>query len=210
VGVINGPPPSLSSLDQTGSPFELLSGDAGNLDAVWDATRGDVVSSLGDVIARRAPASELPGVVDRLAAVKRLAALPQVGSARLVLSPDKRTFRSAERTSLKIEGVDGRYLILANISGNGKIQFVYPLTGDDPMIMQSQEGAAKEIGEIVIGAPFGSEVIVAVTSRRRLTALEQQLIRNHDRQGARQFIESLSRLPAGEAEISFLSFFTEP
>jgi hypothetical protein len=111
---------------------------------------------------------------------------------------------------LKIEGVDGRYLILANISGNGKIQFVYPLRGDEPMVMLSQAGAAKDIGEIVIGPPFGSEVIVAVASRRRLTALEQQLIRNHDQQGARQFVELLSQLPAAEAEISLLSFFTEP
>ena len=80
-----------------------------------------MVSSLGDIVARRATLAQIPGVVDRLAAVKHLAALPQTGKGRLVLSPDKRTFRNAERTNLKIEGVDGRYLILANISGNGKI-----------------------------------------------------------------------------------------
>jgi hypothetical protein len=208
--VINGPPPSMTSLDQTGAPFVLLSADEGNLDAVWDTVKGDVVSSLGDIIARRATSRQITGVVDRLAAVKRLAALPQIGRARLVLTPDKRSFRDGERTNLKIEGVDGRYLILANISGDGKIQFVYPLAGDDPMILPSRERAAKDIGEIVIGAPFGSEVIVAVASRRRLTALEQQLIRNHDQQGARQFVDFLSQLSAADAEISFLSFFTEP
>jgi hypothetical protein len=209
VGVLNGAVPSTSS-NQTGAAFVLVPSDAGGLDAVWDAKTGDVVSSLGDIIARRTTPAQIPGVVDRLAAVRHLAALPQTGSGRLVLSPDKRTFRNSERTNLKIDGVDGRYLILANISGNGKIQFVYPLRGDDPMVMLPQQGAAKEIGEIVIGPPFGSEVVVAVASRHRLTALEQQLIRNHDQQGARQFIDFLSQLPPGEAEISFLSFFTEP
>ena len=210
LGVINGPLPSMTSLDQTGAPFVLLRADAGNLDAVWDAATGDVVSSLGDIIARRATPNQIPGVVDRLAAVKRLAALPQIGRARLVLSPDKRTFRNAERTHLKIEGVDGRYPDPRQHFGQRQDSVRLPAPGDDPMVMLSQEGAAKEIGEIVIGAPFGSEVIVAVASRRRLTALEQQLIRNHDQQGARQFVEFLSQLPAADAEISFLSFFTEP
>lgn len=209
LGVIGAMPPT-ASLGAAGSPFELVRPDAAGLDAVWDATRGDVVSSLGDIVARRVTAREIAGVVDRLAAVRKLAALSGVGQAQFVLAPDKRVFRNGERTNLKLAGVDGRYLIIVNISGNGKMQFVYPLTGDQPLVILPRAGAAKEIGDIAISAPFGSEVMIAITSRRRLTALEQQFVRLHDQQSARQVVELLAQLPPGEAEVSLLSFFTEP
>lgn len=149
-------------------------------------------------------------MVDRLAAVRRLAVLARAGTARLALAPDKRVYRKNETARLDARGIDGRYLIVANISGDGRIQMVYPIKGDDPMVLLKRAGDAKLIGDIYVKPPFGSEVAVAISSRERLVALEEQLTPRDDTQWSREFVDALAKLPAGSAEIGILSFFTEP
>jgi len=212
MGVLHGAVPAQGSLGTVTTPFVLTSVTAGDkdLDAVWDIGNGDVVSALGDIIARRITRDQLTGVVDRLAAVRRLALLAQSNSAHLALLPSKRTYHADEIAHLQIDGVDGRYLVIANISGNGKIQFVYPIPGDDPMVVLPHSGDVKAIGDIAIKPPFGSEVVVAVTSRQRMASLEELLIRGNDQQGAREFVDLLTSMPPGAAEITILPFFTEP
>jgi hypothetical protein len=211
VGVLNGSVPSQESLGAVTTPFMLTPVAANrDLDAVWDIGNGDVVSSLGDVIARRVTRDQLPGVVDRLAAVRKLALLTRSNSAHLALLPSKRTYQANEIAHLQIDGVDGRYLVIANISGNGKIQFVYPIPGDDPMVLLPHSGDVKAIGDIAIKPPFGSEVVVAITSRQRMAALEELLIRRNDQRGAREFVDMLTSMPPGTSEITILPFFTEP
>jgi hypothetical protein len=188
----------------------VAGGKTEGLDAVWDATNGDVVSGLGDIIARRVERRQIGGVVDRLAAVRTLGVLARAGTARLALAPDKRVYRKNETARLDARGIDGRYLIVANISGDGRIQMVYPIKGDDPMVLLRRAGDAKLIGDIYIKPPFGSEVAVAISSRERLVALEEQLTRRDDTPWSREFVDTLERLPHGSAEIGILSFFTEP
>ncbi len=212
LGVLNGAVPEKDAVGKTTTPFSLAAtdGKAPGLDAVWDAANGDVVSSLGDIVARRVRRSELNGVIDRLAAIRQLAVLAHSAKARLELTPNKHTYRANEIARLQVDGVDGRYLIVANISGNGKIQFVYPIQGDEPLVVAPHPGDPKVIGDIYIKPPFGSEAVVAIASKERLPALEELLIRRSDQQGAREFVDALAQLPPGSAEISFLSFFTEP
>jgi hypothetical protein len=212
MGVLNGAVPGQESLGPLTTPFVLTPVTAGDkdLDAVWDMANGDVVSALGDVIARRVTRDQVTGVVDRLAAVRRLALLTQSNSAHLALLPSKRTYHVNEIAHLQIDGVDGRYLVIANISGNGKIQFVYPIPGDDPMVLLPRSGDVKAIGDIAIKPPFGSEIVAAIISRQRMAALEELLIRRNDQQGAREFVDMLTSMPPGAAEITMLPFFTEP
>jgi hypothetical protein len=204
------PPPE--SVGPIGTPFYLsaANGKTEGLDAVWDASNGDVVSGLGDIIARRVERKQIGGVVDRLVAVRQLAVLARAGTARLTLAPDKRVYRRNETARLAATGIDGRYLIVANISGDGKVQMVYPIKGDDPMVLLRRAGDGKLIGDIYIKPPFGSEVSVAISSKERLVALEEQLTRRDDTQWSREFIDALGRLPPGSAEVGILSFFTEP
>ena len=119
-------------------------------------------------------------------------------------------YRRNETARLEARGIDGRYLIIANISGDGRIQIVYPIKGDDPMVLLKRAGEAKLIGDIYVKPPFGSEVAVAISSRERQVALEEQLTRRDDAQWSREFVDALERLPPGSADIGILSFFTEP
>jgi hypothetical protein len=210
IGVLGGAVPQI--MGATSTPFALSRADSksGDVDAVWDFANGDVVSSLGDIIARGVGGDQLPGVVDRIASVRKLASLARSNSAHLSLVPSNRTYRVNEVAHLQIEGVDGRYLVIANISGNGKIQFVYPIQGDQPLVLLEHSGDAKSIGDIAIKPPLGSEVMVAVASRARMPGLEDYLVRHSDQQGAREFVDLLEKIPPEAAEITFLSFFTAP
>jgi hypothetical protein len=180
------------------------------LDAVWDAANGDVVDWSGDIMARRVHADELGGVADRIAAVQKLQLLAKSASARVDLVPNKPSYRAKEIARLQVEGADGRYLIVADITGNGALQFVYPLQGDEPLVLAEKPGDPKVIGDIFIKPPFGSDTVVAVASKERLNDLEELLIRRQDKQAAREFIDALAQLPPGSADISFLNFVSEP
>jgi len=212
IGVINGRVPAKENAGTSLTAFSLAEADGktSGFDAVWDASNGDVIDWLGDIMARRVHADELGGVADRIAAVEKLQLLAQSASARIGLVPSKPSYRAKEVARLQVEGADGRYLIVADITGDGALQFVYPLQGDAPLVLADKPGEPKVIGDIFIKPPFGSDAVVAIASKERLTALEELLIRRQDKQAAREFVDALAQLPPGSADISFLSFVTEP
>ena len=212
IGVINGSVPDKNAAGRGLTPFSLSAtdGKASGFDAVWDASNGDVVDWVGDIMARRVEAAELAGVADRVAAVEKLQLLAHSATARVDLTPNKPAYKAKEIARLQVDGADGRYLIVADITGSGVLQFVYPLQGDEPLVLAARPGEPKVIGDIYIKPPFGSDAVVAIASKERLTALEELLIRRNNQQAAREFLEALEQLPAGSADISFLSFVTEP
>ncbi len=210
IAVVNGTPPPVEKLGKQGAPFLLVQADSGAVDAVWDLATGDVVSSLGDIIARKVTPPQLAGVVDRLAAVRQLAVLPAARRPLIALAPDKRSYRAGEKMQLTLNSAAARYVVVADINGNGVVQFVYPLAGDDPMVLPAEGKASKTLGEIDIRPPFGSDVLVAVAGRQRLQPLEELLTLHDQQRAAREFVDLIARLPPSETELGFVSFFSQP
>ncbi len=212
IGIVNGAVPAKEVAGASLTPFTLAAAgkDAKGFDAVWDASNGDVINWLGDILARGVKAGELGGVADRLAAVEKLQLIAHSASARIALTPSKPVYKAKEIAKLQVEGADGRYLIVADITGDGALQFVYPLQGDKPLVLSESAGAPFVIGDIYIKPPYGSDAVVAIASKERLPALEQLLIRRQDQQAAREFVDALAQLPPGAADVSFISFVTEP
>lgn len=210
LGVINGPLPDKASMGLKGRPVELVAGRTGALDAIWDAATGDVIDALGDVIARQITVAQLGGVLARVDAVRRLALIANQTPTRLLLTPDQPRFRAKDQASLRLKMDGGRYVLIANIAGDGRIQRVYPLQGDQPLLLPPQSGITNPVADILIEPPFGSDAMVAVASRRHLSELEQLVIRLQDQPGAKEFVDLLEGLPPGMADISFVSFFSSP
>src|SRR5215470_5511333 len=210
IAVVNGAPPAVEKLGRQGAPFVLAQADSGAVDAVWDLATGDVVSSLGDIIARKIAPAQLAGVVDRLAAVRQLAVLAVARRPLIGLAPDKRSYRAGEKMQMTLNSAAARYVVVADINGNGVVQFVYPLQGDDPMVLPSEGKVSKALGEIDIRPPFGSDVLVAVAGRQRLQPLEELLTVRDQQRAAREFVDLIARLPPSETELGFVSFFSEP
>lgn len=210
VGVINGPLPDKAAMNLKGRPIELVAGKGGTLDAIWDAATGDVIDTLGDVIARQITVAQLGGVLARIDAVRRLALIANLTPTRLLLTPDQSRFRAKDQASLRLKMDGGRYVVIANIAGDGRLQRVYPLQGDQALLLPPESGITNTVADILIEPPFGSDAMVAVASRRQLAELEQLMIRLQDQLGAKEFVDLLEGLPPGIADISFVSFFSAP
>lgn len=210
IAVINGAPPALEKLGKQGATFVLVQANDAAVDAIWDLATGDVVQSLGDIIARNVTPAQLPGVVDRLAAVRQLGVLGVQRRKLIGLAPDKRTYRAGEKMNLIINTAAARYLVIADINGNGVVQLLYPVSGDDVMVVPSEGKPSKTLAQIDIRPPFGSDVLVAVAGRQRLRALEEFLTLRDQQRAAREFVDLVARLPPAEIEMGFVPFFSEP
>ena len=137
-----------------------------NPDLIWDTSSREVVAN-GDVIARNVDRNDIPGLIERVAAInwlkKRVARSPQ--SIRVM--PDDRVHQAGSRVDVEIQGLSGRSLVLFNIAGDGTVQFLYPV-GNDP----AQRRDPVYHLQVQVQPPFGADQIIAISSQKPLLDLK--------------------------------------
>jgi len=140
-------------------------------DLIYDSANGNVLSSGGDLISMPPPPADLEGVVEREVAIRRLVELAKTRQRPLELNQgDKRYIAGsllvldARRLNAPSEGPE--YYALIIISGNGKVQFQYPLD-KDPKILPTDH----PLGEMRAKEPFGADYAVFITDGKPLDAL---------------------------------------
>lgn len=220
-----GPPPAAATRPPAAAPVrvavlgdrrELLSGLAAREalfevvaaqdrpDLVWDPATRDVLAG-GDVVATAVDRAELAGVVDRVAAVngfKRLAArAPQ--AVRIL--PDDKVHRQGAAIDVEVSGIAQRSLLMFNIAGDGTVQALYPL-GSDPRVVATPDYRF----QVRVGAPFGADQVVAVSSGRRLEDLEEGLRKMTQRRTALEVLRLVERYAPPDARIGAASLYTAP
>jgi hypothetical protein len=136
-------------------------------DLVWDVGRREIVSALGDVIARDVGAPDVPAVVDRTGAIMAITRIAEARPQPIVLKPDDKLHRKGKNLTVRAEGTAGKYMIVFNIAGDGTVQHIFPLDTEDP-----QPKATFELSKIEVAAPFGSDFVVAIVSDTRLEDIE--------------------------------------
>jgi hypothetical protein len=203
IAVLGGDAGKLAGLKPIEAQFEVVT-RADKPDLVWDAESGDVIAE-GDVVARGLAASDLPSVVDRTAAVRAVKQIAAKSVQTIRLAPDSSLHRGGSRIEIELEGLAGRSLLLFNIAGDGTVQLLYP-TGNDPKVMIA---SALRL-PIVVGAPFGSDQVVAVTASQRQAELEQALARASDRRTSAQVVSRLARVTDPDVRIGSVGVFTSP
>jgi hypothetical protein len=174
VKVLGADPSTLAAVKPAVTPIVPTANDA-EADFTWDAARQEAVYR-GDVIARNITAADVPGVADRITAIRQIAVLAQSRPLMFRLLPNDRVHRAGE-TDLRLEasGLDGQYLLVFNIAGDGTVQYLFPLSNENPRI----KGATWTLPIQVIKEPFGFDQVVAIASDVPLPGLEAA-IRRHD------------------------------
>jgi hypothetical protein len=184
-------------------PFEVVApGDAPDL--VWDPKSRDVIAG-GDVVAFGLQPSELPGVIDRTAAVGLIKQLAARAPQGIRILPNDRLHRNGREVGVEVAGVAGRGLILFNIAGDGTVQALYPVASDPPIFPSADYRLA-----IKVRGPFGADQVVAVTSAQPMPALEQALRKLDQRRSALQIVRMVERLAPADARIGTTGLFTAP
>jgi hypothetical protein len=215
------PPVRVAALNDTGgqlarikplfTPFTPVA-SVDQADLVWDAKAKEAIVA-GDVIARDITAEDLPAVVDRVRALAEIAKLSESHPQTIELKPDGKLHRAASQVGFVARDLRGRYTIIFNLTGNGRIQFLFPnprdgsaRTPDRPKI----ETAEWKL-DLKVDQPFGADTLVVITSDRHLDALEEALRGLDGRSAAGRLPELLrTMLPPASSRIGFASLFTAP
>jgi hypothetical protein len=143
-------------------------------DLTWDATTREVFDKFGNTQVSRLPVEDLQAVVDSAKAIESIRQMTLTSGLdmRLVL-PEESIFASpsvasdsthVRGTHLMLVATGRRYpyLILFNITGNGTLQFLYPLLErKDPSAIDPEAPYKLPLD---VTAPFGADHLVAVAS----------------------------------------------
>jgi hypothetical protein len=206
-------PIRIASLDSKASQFDGLARrevafevvrPSENPDLIWDPVSHDVVA-WGDVIAFRVDARDLPGVIDRAGAIRELKRIAVKVPQSLKVIPNDGLHRKDDLVHLEVSDLAGRALILFNITGDGTVQLLYPIASDAAVV----KDAAFRF-PVRVRAPFGSDQLIAVTSRQRMPALEQALQQLNRTRSAMQMVRMLQKYAPDDARIGSAGVFTTP
>jgi Caspase domain len=199
IAALDGKREHFDGLARRESAFDVVA-PSEHPDLIWDTSSGEVLA-WGDVVTSGVDSRDLPIVIDRAAAIRELKRMATKEPQAIRIAPDDDTHHKADVVQVQMTDVAQRALILVNIAGDGTVQMLYPDGKDDRIIPTSQFEYKVRVQE-----PFGSDQLIAVTSRQPMTALEQALHGVSRR--PMQVIDLINRLKPADARIGSAGLFT--
>ena len=175
-----------------------------NPDLVWDPVTLEVVAN-GDVVARQINRQELPGVIDRIAAINGFKRLAAKAPQTVRILPADKVYSRDSRIEVQVSGVAQRSLLLFNIAGDGTVQALYPIGSDQPILATPISSSRLSFDE-----PFGADQVVAVTSTQRFSDLEQVLKVWNQQKTPVEVYRLVERYAPPDARIGATSLYTSP
>jgi hypothetical protein len=175
-----------------------------NPDLIWDPTSHDVIA-WGDVIAYNVDAANLSSVVDRTAAIRALKQFSTRSPQVMRVAPDDRQYHRGQNIEINVSDLGARSVIIFNVSGDGTIQMLYPLSSDPSRPKSDTLNIRLRVKE-----PFGAEQIIAISSQEQMDDLVKTLSQLDQRRAPGQIIYILQRFAFADARIGSIGFFTTP
>ncbi|MBX4867206.1 caspase [Rhizobium bangladeshense] len=195
-----GSEPVLQDIDTAVIPFKLT--DETRAELVFDPEKREAIAG-GDVVASEVGAGDIPFIVDRMAALDTLKRLSETNPQTVRVTPSDTVHREGERVGVTVSDLGGRKLVLFDVSGDGTVQFLYPGERE----VDAEMSASFDL-DLSVVAPFGTDLLVAVTSDRPMPALVEFLKQNDRRRTAGNIARRLGDvLPAG-ARVGFTVLYT--
>ncbi|WP_406857251.1 caspase family protein [Alsobacter sp. KACC 23698] len=175
-----------------------------NPDLVWDPATHDVLS-VGDVIARNVDRYDLPSIIERAALLHWLKQRATGSPLAVRIAPDDRLHRKGSRVEVEIDDVASQALVLFNVAGDGTVELLYPIGSDPPIVHDPKHRL-----QLQVRAPFGADQIVAVSSPRRMSELEQALHQLDRKRSPLKAREALEKTIGADSRVGSAGLFTAP
>lgn len=204
IAVLDGSSAQLAGVAPFEARFEVVAPNQ-NPELIWDPKSGDVIAG-GDIIAREVGKNELPGVIDRAAAVRALKQMAARSVQPILLLPDNKVHHLGSQVEVAIDQLSNRSLLLFNLAGDGTVQLLYPQNRAEAELMNKPEYRLP----IKVRGPFGADQIVAITAPERLPELEQALGKLNARRTAGQLVRLLSQYADAGMRLGSVGVFTAP
>lgn len=185
------------------SPFEIVAADAAP-DLIWDPVAHEAIAG-GDKVALDVDLDDLPGVIDRTAGVRDLKTLVVRSPQALRVLPDASLHRKGTRIEVEVGDLAGRSLVMADITGSGTVQMLYPMK---PAETASRSGDLRI--PFVVRDPYGADQVVAITSTAPMDGLVTALRALDKRRSAGEVADVIRRFGPPDARIGLVGLFTVP
>jgi hypothetical protein len=169
IAVVGGDESLLAGLVAREAPFETVNRSA-NPDLLWDSASHNV-SSDSAVVAFGVDIANLPAVIDRTAVVRALSQLAALRPQSIKLATPNGLIHKGDKIQIVVDGVAGRALLVIDIAGDGVAQISYPIGADQRIVKSSPY----ELPPVRMGAPFGTDVFLAITAAKPIEALDQRM-----------------------------------
>lgn len=203
VAVADGEAGRLAGLAPRVAAFEVVP-LAANPDLVWNARSGNA-SAGGQVIAYGVDRAGLPAVIDRIAVARGLAKEAAASPQPIKLVSGRTNGHKGEPVEIEVGNIAQRALVLIGIAGDGTVQVLYPLGGDDRVIRTPTFRWSFQTTE-----PSGSDLIVAVSAARPMDALEQGVKQISRHRSAGEILKILALAAPVDMRVGMLSISTAP
>ena len=201
IASLDGKRLTLADVESREASFEIvLPGQ--NPDLVWDPASHDVLVG-GDVIAYKVEKSELPGIIDRVAATRDFKELAARRPQPIRLAPNDRLHHRDARVQVEVAEMRERSLVMFNLAGDGTVQALYPI-GSDPSVLATPDYRFL----VQVREPYGADQVVAITSDRRMPELEQALKQVNQRRDAMKMLKAVERYAPPGARVGTTGIFT--
>jgi hypothetical protein len=142
------------------------------VDLVWDATRKDVISGIGDPVAHDVEASGLQGVVDKWRVLAVLKRLLSTHPLEVRLDPDDGRHTEGSEIAIYSEPLVQPFVTVIDIAPAGTLRLLYPIPSDPP---RWPAGQPYRVDRIEVQDPFGADHVLLVASDKPLTSLHASL-----------------------------------
>ncbi|MGP0061077.1 MAG: hypothetical protein ACLPID_17530 [Beijerinckiaceae bacterium] len=169
IAVPDGDDTLLAGLVAGKAPFEIV-GPSAHPDLMWDPASHNV-SSGSAVVAYRVDIANLPAVIDRTAVVRALTQLATLRPQSIKLASPNGLIHKGDKIQIVVDDVAGRALLVIDIAGDGVAQISYPIGADQRIVKSSPY----ELPPVRMGAPFGTDVFLAITAAKPIEALDQRM-----------------------------------
>ncbi|OWV70541.1 caspase [Rhizobium sp. R634] len=195
-----GSEPVLQGIEPAITPFKLA--DGADAELVFDPQKREAIAG-GDVVASGVGAGDMPFVIDRMAALDTLKRLSETSPQTVRVMPSDTVHREGERVGVTVSELTGRKLVLFDITGDGTVQFLYPGERD----ADAEMSATFDL-DLSVVAPFGTDLLVAVTAERPMPELVEFLKQNDRRRTAGNIAKRLGELLPEGARVGFTVLYT--
>jgi hypothetical protein len=171
IAVLGGDDSKLTGLVAHDAPFETVKPSA-NPDLIWDPASRNVSAGTG-VVAYGIDSANLAPVIDRTAVLRALSLLAAKRPQVIKLAAASEQVPKG-KTQIVVDNVANRALLVIDIAGDGAAQIFYPV-GSDPRVVAS---SPYKLPPVTMGAPYGTDVFVAITAAKPIDILEQRMHEN--------------------------------
>lgn len=199
VAVLDGRP-ILEGIAPAVTPFELT--EVVDAQLVFDPARREVVAD-GDVIATDVGPDDIPFVVDRMAALVALKRLGGQNPETVRVTPSDTVHQAGDQAGISMPGIAGRHLVLFDVAGDGTVQALYPDARDPAGPMPGGFNV-----DLKVVAPFGTDLVVAITSAAPMPLLLDFLRQNDQRRAAGSIATQFEKLLPSDARVGFSVLYT--